>query len=102
MRRLAQDLGVAPRALYHHVPSKQELLTPVAERILTDPTVTISSNDPAQAAYDLRHALLRVRDSADVISFVRAFKPHSLTALHQPSQLLAGQLGRLVRSSLRW
>ncbi|MGI9588642.1 MAG: TetR family transcriptional regulator, partial [Dietzia maris] len=34
MRTLATQLGVQPSALYWHVPSKQALLTVVAERIL--------------------------------------------------------------------
>lgn len=91
MRRLAQDLGVAPGALYYYVPSKQELLAAVAQRILTDSTVTLSGTDPARAAADLRRALLGVRDSADVISFARAFKPGALAPLSDLEQLFAGQ-----------
>lgn len=33
MRRLATDLGVTPRALYNHVPSKPELLQRLIERV---------------------------------------------------------------------
>lgn len=91
MRRLAQDLGVQPGALYYHVPSKQDLLAAVAERILTDSTATISDTDPTSAAADLRRALLRVRDSADVVSFAHAFKPGALIPLRDLESLFAGQ-----------
>jgi AcrR family transcriptional regulator len=33
MRRLADDLGVTPMAVYHHLPSKTELLRRVVERV---------------------------------------------------------------------
>jgi AcrR family transcriptional regulator len=76
MRRLAQSLEVAPGALYYHVPSKQDLLAAVAEQILD--TAEISTDDPARAAHDIRAALLPIRDSADVISFVNAFRSEAL------------------------
>jgi AcrR family transcriptional regulator len=92
MRRLAQDLGVQPGALYYHVASKQDLLAAVAERMLTDTAQAISSTDPAQAARDIRDALLPVRDSADVISFVQAFRPETLVPLQRLQQLFGKQL----------
>ena len=92
MRRLAQDLGVRPGALYYYVARKQDLLAAVAERILADSAETISSTDPAAAAWDIRQALLSVRDSADVISFVQAFKPDTLVPLQRLQELFAKQL----------
>lgn len=89
MRRLAQDLGVQPGALYYYVTSKQDLLAAVAGRILADAEPTISTTDPAQAARDIRDALLPVRDSADVVSFVQAFRPDVLTPLRQLHELFA-------------
>lgn len=91
MRRLAQELGVQPGALYHYVASKQDLLAGVAERILAAGTQTVSTTDLAQAAWDIREALLAVRDSADVISFVRAFRPDTLLSLEQFRQLFSTQ-----------
>lgn len=91
MRRVAQDLGVQPGALYYHVASKQDLLAAVAERILSDTAQAISATDPAQSASDIRQALLPVRDSADVISFVHAFRPETLVPLQQLKELFAGQ-----------
>ncbi|HUC26796.1 MAG TPA: TetR family transcriptional regulator, partial [Streptosporangiaceae bacterium] len=91
MRRLAQGLGVQPGALYYHVASKQELLAAVAERTLSDSAQAISTSDPAQAASDIRQALLPVRDSADVISFVQAFRPDTLIPLQHLQRLFAKQ-----------
>lgn len=91
MRHLAQALGVQPGALYYHVDSKQDLLAAVAERILANSAQTISTTDPAQAAWDVRQALLPVRDGADIISFVQAFKPETLGALQQLRQIFARQ-----------
>jgi len=91
MRRLAQDLGVQAGAIYYHVASKQDLLAAVAVRILADTERTISTTDPAQAARDIRDTLLPVRDSADVISFVQAFKPDALIPFRQLHELFAEQ-----------
>jgi TetR/AcrR family tetracycline transcriptional repressor len=81
MRRLARDLGVQPGALYYHVVSKQELLAAIGEQILSDSAPAISTADPAQAAADIRAALLPIRDGAEVISFVHAYKPDALGPL---------------------
>jgi TetR/AcrR family transcriptional regulator, tetracycline repressor protein len=91
MRRLAQDLGVQPGALYYHVASKQDLLAAVAERIFTDGAGVISTTDPVQAARDIRETLLRVRDSADVVSFAHAFRPDAVAPLSVLHRLFAEQ-----------
>ncbi|SHL34588.1 transcriptional regulator, TetR family [Pseudonocardia thermophila] len=91
MRRLAQDLDVAPGALYYHVASKQELLAAVAERILADwPS---GAADPRSAAAGLRRALLQVRDGAEVVSFVQAFRPESVAPTRELRTLFAEHLG---------
>lgn len=71
MRRVAAEIGVAPSALYHHVPDKQSLLALMADRIVADVVV---ANDPASAASDLREAMLAVRDGADVVATASAFR----------------------------
>lgn len=91
MRRLAQDLGVQPGALYHYVASKQDLLVIVAERIFSSSTEGISTTDAKQAACDIRETLLRVRDGAEVVSFVHVFKPNALTTLSELHRLFANQ-----------
>ncbi|GAA1849912.1 TetR/AcrR family transcriptional regulator C-terminal domain-containing protein [Pseudonocardia ailaonensis] len=96
MRRVATELGVQPGALYYHVPSKQDLLTEVAVRILA--AGPVSGVDPRQAAHDLRAALLRVRDGAEVVSFVRAFRPEALEPLHA----LPGLFGGLPPGRAQW
>jgi AcrR family transcriptional regulator len=75
MRRVAQELDVRPCALYYHVANKQELLAEVAARILGDGPVAL---DAHSAARELRAALCRVRDGAEVVSFVLAFRPELL------------------------
>jgi AcrR family transcriptional regulator len=91
MRRLANDLGVGAGALYYHVASKQDLLAAVAERILSDSSQT-SATDLAVAARNIRDALLRVRDSAEVLSFVHVFKPDVLTPFRTMQLLFAARL----------
>lgn len=73
MRRLAEELGVQPSALYWHVASKQELLAAVSGRILAP--VALRPSDPGdlgEAAVALGHrlhdALLAHRDGAEVVS----------------------------------
>jgi AcrR family transcriptional regulator len=92
MRRLASDLGVQPGALYYYVASKQELLAGVAERILGDVARGTTNIDPAQAARDIRDVLLLVRDSAEVVSFVHAFRPDVLTPLETLQEAFAASM----------
>lgn len=91
MRRLALDLGVQPGALYYHVANKQELLAAVAARILEDGSATAADppNDPRSAAEGLRAALLRVRDGAEVVSFVQAFRPDVVRPTRELHRLFA-------------
>ncbi|KZO58960.1 MULTISPECIES: TetR family transcriptional regulator [Dietzia] len=72
MRTLATRLGVQPSALYWHVPSKQALLTAVAERVLA---AMGSVGSGASAAAELREvgAVLRaavtgVPDGAEIVA----------------------------------
>lgn len=71
MRRLADDLGVQPSALYWHVASKQDLLAAVSSRILS-PIELVPGLDAATAAVALGHRLhdllLAHRDGAEVVS----------------------------------
>lgn len=90
MRRLAQTLGVRPGALYYHVASKQDLLALLAERILEG--LTLAGAGPERAAHDLRDVLLPVRDSADVISFVQAFRPEALGPFQRLHEVFAPAL----------
>lgn len=90
MRRVAQDLEVRPGALYYHVANKQELLAEVATRILDDVPVAA---DARRGACDLRDALRRVRDGAEVVSFVLALRPEGLAPSRAFPGLFADRLG---------
>jgi TetR/AcrR family transcriptional regulator, tetracycline repressor protein len=91
MRRLAQDLGVKPGALYYHVASKQDLLVEIAGRILDGAPRPISTVDARQAARDIRDALLVVRDGAEVVSFALAFRPDALAGFRELPGLFSGR-----------
>lgn len=72
MRTLATRIGVQPSALYWHVPSKQALLTGVAERVLA--TVRpVEAGDSAAAELRaigeaLRTAVTGVPDGAEIVA----------------------------------
>lgn len=77
MRRLGQQLGVQPSALYHHFSNKQRLLAALAEEILRR-----GRRGDRPAAWDervvfvcaeLRDAMLAYRDGAEVVATVRSF-----------------------------
>jgi AcrR family transcriptional regulator len=91
MRRIAQDLGVAPGAIYYHVAGKQELLVALAGRILGD-AEPICESDAAQAASDIRAALLKARDSAEIVSFAHAYQPGALAPLRELQAQIVAQL----------
>lgn len=96
MRNLAKELGVQPGALYWHVKSKQDLLTLVAERILTTPAGTsgqaLNDGDARQATLQIRAALLTVRDGAEIVSLAHALDPRSLTPMRGLRLILAREL----------
>jgi len=69
MRRLANELGVQPSALYWHVPSKQALLADLADRIVDRVNLSsLDEHDVLTLAHALRRALLSCRDGAEVVS----------------------------------
>lgn len=74
MRRLGDVLGVRAGALYHHVPNKQTLLAWVADGILATVPHPAGPWRTGLAAWSehLRSALLRHRDSADLVASSRA------------------------------
>ena len=71
---------------------RSPLLLHRVERILAEPAGQIPTDDPKRAARALREALLAVRDSADVISFVQAYRPDALVPLQHLDRLFAGLL----------
>ncbi|MDO5677353.1 MAG: TetR family transcriptional regulator [Propionibacteriaceae bacterium] len=99
MRRVADSLGVQAGALYYHVPNKQSLLAAIADEVLAPlgDEVTAPLNELAQLvperaapeergprddegppnhlrawAHDLRRALLKHRDAAELVASAHA------------------------------
>ena len=72
MRTLATRLGVQPSALYWHVPSKQVLLTAVAERVLAtiEPVgaATSAAAELRSIGVALRAAVIGVPDGAEIVA----------------------------------
>ncbi|ADG80701.1 Transcriptional regulator, TetR family OS=Tsukamurella paurometabola (strain ATCC 8368 / DSM/ CCUG 35730 / CIP 100753 / JCM 10117 / KCTC 9821 / NBRC 16120/ NCIMB 702349 / NCTC 13040) OX=521096 GN=Tpau_4132 PE=4 SV=1 [Tsukamurella paurometabola] len=76
MRRVAGELGVAPGALYWHIPNKQSLLAAIADTILADPALAAAASKSRMRwdrqltgyAHALRTVLRRHRDGAEVVS----------------------------------
>lgn len=72
MRTLATRIGVQPSALYWHVPSKQVLLTAVAERVLATMGPVAESGSPAAElraiGESLRAAVTGVPDGAEIVA----------------------------------
>lgn len=78
IRKLAQDLGVTPMALYWHFRSKDELLEGLAERIWSEIDVNVDSAVPwAAQLRGLLESLLRV---------LRAHPAGSEVLLHSEKQ----------------
>ena len=95
MRRLAAELDVQAGALYHHVASKQELLAAVGEHILAG-VGDVSTQDPVRALAVIRAALLPIRDAAEVLSFVHAYRPEALGAFVALRDGLGAGVGEAV------
>jgi AcrR family transcriptional regulator len=86
IRRLAQELGVTPMALYWHFKNKDELLLGIADHVLAGVKATRDPGDPwlsqlramvevlvgAMRAHPSLHALLQAVDKQAVASFTRA------------------------------
>ncbi len=86
IRRLAQELGVTPMALYWHFKNKDELLLGIADYVLAGVRSTREPDDPwlgqlramvevlvgAMRAHPSLHALLQAVDKQAVASFTRA------------------------------
>lgn len=77
MRRLAQELGVQPSALYHHFANKQRMLAAIADEILRRGERPRGASGWEQhtvaAATWLRESMLAYRDGAELVVTVNAF-----------------------------
>lgn len=94
MRRVAAELDVQPSALYHHVPNKQSLLALMADEILR--RVRLGGHDPRALCTELREAMLAVRDGADVVATVEAFRLGSSAVEARLAELLGADGARTL------
>ncbi|MBG6064577.1 TetR/AcrR family transcriptional regulator [Micromonospora ureilytica] len=82
MRRLADALNAQAGALYRYFATKQDLLTAMADRMLTGCADVADSPDWAQTvttlAHQLRASLLSHRDGARVYAGTRSTGPNTL------------------------
>jgi len=108
MRRLGQELGVQPSALYHHFANKQSLLAAIADEILRRGTRPGAPGAPlaegawdercATICHDLRDAMLAYRDGAELVGTVMAF---GLGATQPYDELAAALAGSGLPEELR-
>lgn len=77
MRRLGDELGVRPSALYHHFPNKQSLLAAVADALLERhfraPEGGSWSDRVERTCLNLRDSILAYRDGAELVATAYAF-----------------------------
>lgn len=89
MRRLAQELEVAPGALYYHVKNKQELLSSLASRMVADlefagETAQEQLDAAAQALYA---SLAPVREAGEVLRLALALHPEELVFVQRAQEV---------------
>jgi AcrR family transcriptional regulator len=103
MRRVAEELGSAPSALYWHVRNKEELLQLVLDRVAGE--IELPPRDPAnwqeqlkQVAREMRRVLTRHRDVARVTLGSIPAGPNTLVVVEWMHALLreAGLPDRVV------
>ncbi len=96
IRRLAQEFGVTPMALYWHVRNKQELLVAMGQRFFDQlPAWSVDpARPPAPSAppADLPAWLGELR--ALLAALIDALRPHPASAYLAPSQTLQCEPGR--------
>jgi AcrR family transcriptional regulator len=94
MRRLGEELGVDPMAVYYYLPNKQALLDAIVEAVMAE--IDLSVDNPAKppearilgAAHAYRDALLA---HANALPILLAHGPVTPVAMH-PVELLIGIL----------
>jgi len=94
MRRLGEELGVDPMAVYYYLPNKQALLDAIVEAVMAE--IDLSVDDPARppeqrilgAAHAYRDALLA---HANALPILLAHGPVTPVAM-RPVELLIGIL----------
>ena len=94
MRRLGQELGVQPSALYHHFANKQTLLAALADEVLARGARPRSARSwPEQVTEictGLRDAMLAYRDGAELVATAMAFGLGATTPYDELAGVLTG------------
>jgi AcrR family transcriptional regulator len=87
LRRLADDLGVTPMALYWHVADKAELLELVGHRVLAEIVLPERAGTWTDQLRDIHRAMftsfLRHRNTAEVLAGRARFGPAGLAAFER-------------------
>lgn len=100
MRRVAQELGVQPSALYHHVADKQTLFALMADEVVSrvaDRPATPSHFTQARSlCLGLREAMLAVRDGADLVATATAFRLGTSTVEARLADLVGEDAARTL------
>src|SRR5437879_11503674 len=65
LRRLAQDLGVTPMALYRHVRDKQDLVNAMTEVVLEDVDITVGFRPSMRWTDRVRRAMMNFKEQMD-------------------------------------
>jgi len=87
LRRLADDLGVTPMALYWHVADKADLLELVGHRVLEEIAIPERAGAWTDQLRDIHQAMftsfLRHRNAAEVVAGRARFGPDGLAAFER-------------------
>ncbi|WP_165857963.1 TetR family transcriptional regulator [Corynebacterium alimapuense] len=86
MRRVSSHLGVAPGALYWHLPNKQQLISAIADEILSPALAHSEYSAPEDLSGRLRQAMLAHRDGAELVAAALS-QPDSATRSNVEKQL---------------
>lgn len=90
MRRVSAHLGVAPGALYWHLANKQQLISAIADDILSPVLNSDAVLPPEELAHRLHSAMLARRDGAELVG----------AALSQPDSVARADVEKQLAQSL--
>ncbi|CAN5671432.1 TetR/AcrR family transcriptional regulator C-terminal domain-containing protein [soil metagenome] len=85
VRRLAQEHGVTPMALYWHFSDKEQLLDGIAERLFAEVSL---SEDPSGPWHE--------QLQGELMAFLEAIRPHPAVAHLVPARILDSEAGLVV------
>ncbi|WP_327674197.1 TetR/AcrR family transcriptional regulator [Kitasatospora sp. NBC_00458] len=89
MRKLAQELGVVPMALYKHVANKEELLLRMVDAV-------VGEIDPPVSGTDWKDAVRRRVLSARLVLLRHPWAPRVIESLPAPTPAMLGYLDSVI------